>query len=171
MAISCKGQGTGRCRRPDCSRIRRDKRLGLYKIFVCLFREGALINTILGIQHLLHCTRPRCMLQSILSSTWFPPAPPASPFNIQYWQSQSCVKAAAQAASALAAAQVSLYKIFILFEVFVHESITPFYCPPPALPTLLLYYYTTFAQYTTLPRPDPPVVFNTPYNVGNGNIV
>ena len=32
--------------------------VGLYKIFVCLFGECALVNTILDIQHLLYCTPP-----------------------------------------------------------------------------------------------------------------
>jgi len=40
--------------------------IGLYKIFVCLFGDCALVNTILGMQHLLDCTIfPSFMLLSI----------------------------------------------------------------------------------------------------------
>ena len=49
--------------------------LGLYKIFVCLFGDYALVNTILSLQHLLDCTPSRCIVCSILRNTWSPPAP------------------------------------------------------------------------------------------------
>jgi len=45
-------------------------------------------------------------------------------------------------------ALLGFYKIIVYFEAFVHESSTPMYCPPPALPTLLQYYDRPFAQYT-----------------------
>jgi len=32
--------------------------IGLYRIFVCLFEDCALVNTILGMQHLLYCNPP-----------------------------------------------------------------------------------------------------------------
>jgi len=70
----------------DCSRFRTRRSfgltrcgwpaLGLYKIFVCLLGDCALVNTILGIQRLLHCIpRRRCILQSILRNIWVLPAP------------------------------------------------------------------------------------------------
>jgi len=66
----------------------------LYKIFVCVFGDCALVNTVLGIQHLLYCTPPCYILQSRLLKIWAPPAtPPVLPFNIQYWQWQYRVKA------------------------------------------------------------------------------
>jgi len=61
-------------------------RLGLYKRFVCLFGDCTLVNTILGMQHLLYCTPPRCILESVLRNIWFSSTPPVFPFNIQYWQ-------------------------------------------------------------------------------------
>ena len=65
---------------------------GLYKRFVCLFGDCALANTILGMQHLLYCNPPCCMLQSILRSIRFPPGPPVLPFNTQYRESKYCVR-------------------------------------------------------------------------------
>jgi len=62
------------------------ERVGLYKIFVCLFGDCALVNTIFGIEHLLYCNHPpRCKLQSILRDIWFPTAPPVLSFSIQHW--------------------------------------------------------------------------------------
>ena len=40
--------------------------VGLYERFFCLFGDCALVNTILGVQHLLYCTPPLSILQSIL---------------------------------------------------------------------------------------------------------
>jgi len=66
ITISCKGQ------------------LGLYKTFVCLYGDRALINTFLCTQHLLYFPL-HCILQSILRNTWFPPAAPVchSTYNIR----------------------------------------------------------------------------------------
>ena len=66
---------------PPCDALR----LGLYQILVCLFGNRALVNTILGIQHLLYCNPPPRILQSILRSIRFFPALPVLPLNIQYW--------------------------------------------------------------------------------------
>jgi len=49
--------------------------------------------------------------------------------------------------------QVGVYKIYIHFEAYVHESIIFSPPPLPVLPTLLHGYCTTFAQYTTPLRP------------------
>jgi len=57
--------------------------LGLYKRFVCWFGGCALVNSILGIQHLLNCNPPSCNLQSILRSICPPPRPPPG-FVIQH---------------------------------------------------------------------------------------
>ena len=59
--------------------------VGLCKIFVCIFEECALFNTILGIQHLVYCNPLRCMLRSMLRSIQFPSGSPVLPFNIQCW--------------------------------------------------------------------------------------
>jgi len=49
----------------------------------------------------------------------------------------------------LGVSQVSLYKIFVHVEAVVHESTIFYPLRPPALPTLVQYYCTTFGQYTT----------------------
>ena len=88
--------------------------------------------------------------------------------------------------------RLSLYKILFHFKASVWESIILVlpprhlqslpYCsfsvgvyhpciapPPPAKPTLLQYYCTLITQYT--PPTDPPFLCDTPYNIGDGNIV
>jgi len=60
--------------------------VGLYKIFVCVFGDGALVNTILDIPHLLYCTPPPLYgAINIAQSMVSPPHPLVPPFNIQYW--------------------------------------------------------------------------------------
>ena len=58
--------------------------LGLYKICVCLFGDCALVNTVLGIQHLLYCT-PLLYFAINIAQNTVSPRPPVLPFNIQYW--------------------------------------------------------------------------------------
>jgi len=68
ITISCKGQGgrhlsvgrvdAGGARERSLTTLILLLGVGLYKIFVCLFGDCALVNTILGIQHLLYCTPP-----------------------------------------------------------------------------------------------------------------
>jgi len=57
---------------------------------------------------------------------------------------------------ARASSEFGLHKIFVYFEAFLHESNI-------SQPTLLQYYCTTFAQYTT--PPDSPFVCHAPYNI------
>ena len=74
--------------------------VSLNKICVCLFGDCELVNTILGIQHYLYCTPPRCLLQLILRGIRVPPGFPVLPFNIQYWQKQYRVQAKSSRAAA-----------------------------------------------------------------------
>jgi len=64
---------------------------------------------------------------------------------------------------------LGLYKILFHFDAFVHESTIPLFLLP-ALPSLVQYYCTPIAQYTT-PPPTPLCVCHTTYNIGHGNIV
>ena len=57
-AISCKGQ------------------VGLYKIFVCIFGECALVNTTLGIQHLVYCNLPPLYVAINIAQCTVSPRPP-----------------------------------------------------------------------------------------------
>ena len=50
--------------------------LGLYKIFVCLFGDFALVNIILGIQLLLDCTHPQLYLGINIAQYVGSPRPP-----------------------------------------------------------------------------------------------
>jgi len=66
--------------------------------------------------------------------------------------------------------RLSLYKILFHCKPLWWDSIFLLLPPPPAKPTLLHNYCTTTAQYT----PPPHRLFllcNTPYNIGDGNIV
>jgi len=49
--------------------------LDLHKIFVCLFGDCALVNTIPGIQHLLYCTHPLVFCNQYCAVYVFPPPP------------------------------------------------------------------------------------------------
>jgi len=60
-------------------------RIGLHKRFVHCFGDCAIVNPILGGQHLLYCTPFRCIFQSIAQYMASPRRPPVLPFNIQYW--------------------------------------------------------------------------------------
>ena len=54
--------------------------IGLVEIFVDLFGDCALVNTIFGIEHLLYCNPSRCISQSTLRNIWFPLGPPCFGF-------------------------------------------------------------------------------------------
>jgi len=56
------------------------------------FRERALINTILGIRHLLYCTPPRCFAINI-AQYLVSPRPPGFANHHMYWSWQYRVKA------------------------------------------------------------------------------
>jgi len=56
--------------------------VGPYTIFVCLFGDRALVNTILGIQHILYCTRPPVDFAMNIAQYMPPPMPPC--FAIQH---------------------------------------------------------------------------------------
>jgi len=57
--------------------------VSLYKIFVCSFRDCALINTIIGTKHLLHCSPLYCAIH--IAQCMVSPRPPCflqSTYNI-----------------------------------------------------------------------------------------
>ena len=59
--------------------------VGLYKIFVCAFGDCALVNTFLGIQHLLYYNPPHGVFRDQYCAIYGPPpAPRGLPINIQY---------------------------------------------------------------------------------------
>ena len=65
---------------------------------------------------------------------------------------------------------LGLDKILFHFKALLWESIILVLPRPPAAPTVLQYYCTTFAQYTPHHH-RPPSVCHTPYTIGDGNIV
>ena len=84
VCVCARARARARARTVTVGRVGGASKLSLSKIFACLFGDCALVNTILGIVHLLYCTPPCCILQSTLRIIWFPPAPPVLSFNIPY---------------------------------------------------------------------------------------
>jgi len=60
------------CRRLSTCRVA----VGLYKRFVCVFGDCALVNTIIGIQHLLDCNPPLLNFVIDIAQDMVPPRPP-----------------------------------------------------------------------------------------------
>jgi len=65
--------------------------LGRCKIFVCVIEDCALVNTILGIQH-VYPSPPVVFCNQYCAKYDSPPAPPGVSFNIQNWYWQYNVK-------------------------------------------------------------------------------
>jgi len=64
------------CLCAECRRFASRTELGLYKIFDCLFGDCALVNTTLGIQHLVYCNLPPLYVAINIAQCTVSPRPP-----------------------------------------------------------------------------------------------
>jgi len=99
-----------------------DRRIGLYKICVCWFRDRAVVNTIPGIRHLLYCTSPPLYFAINIAQYLVSPRPPC--FAIQHTILVMAISCKGQPTHRFLSNYVCTY-IHLYLAVYLYLSIYP----------------------------------------------